>query len=293
MIRPAALLLALALCAPACAQKDSDVAEAGSAGDPCAAGEAALRADDTEGAITAFEECLESRTLEPETEAVVHSQLGAAYLYAERYEEALRAFDLAFAIAQTQGTELDSPYVRRNRGLARLRVGRTEDALDDLQQAYAELPDDMLTALFLGEAYMELERPAEAVAAFDTVTRLEPAWPSGWISRSAAFLELGMTDRAVADARRAVEADPESGFTLNALCWSLIQDGQPETALPTCRQAVEAEPESGAIIHSLASALEDTGQVEEARPLFARAYELSPDSDEIREDYERTHAENP
>ncbi|MBI1234256.1 MAG: tetratricopeptide repeat protein [Alphaproteobacteria bacterium] len=290
MIRVSVLIAALTLCAPACAQRESDVAEIE---DPCAAGEAALRADETETAITSFEACLESRTLDPEQEAIVHSQLGGAYLYAERWEDALREFDLAYAIAETQGTSLNSPYVRRNRGLARLRLGRLEGALSDLQAANAELPDDMLAALFLGDAYMELDRPAEAVAAFDTVTRLEPAWPSGWISRSAAFLELGMNDRAVADARRAVEAAPESGFTLNALCWALVENGQPETALPTCRQAVEAEPESGAIVHSLASALEDSGQVEEALPLFARAHELSPDSDEIREDYERTHASNP
>lgn len=290
MIRATVFLLALAICAPACAQKEADVAETG---DPCEAGEAALRADDTETAITAFEACLESRSLNPEIEAVVHSQLGGAYLYAERFEDALREFDLAYAIAETQGTTLTSPYVRRNRGLARLRLGRLPGALEDLQIAAAELPDDMLTALFLGDAYMEMGRPAEAVAAFDTVTRLEPAWPSGWISRSAAFLDLGMNQRAVDDARRAVEADPDSGFTLNALCWALIQNNQAETALPTCRQAVEAEPESGAIIHSLASALEDTGQVDDALPLFAQAYELSPDSDEIREDYERTHPANP
>lgn len=289
MIRATVFVLALAMCAPACAQKDADVADAG---DPCAAGEAALRADDTETAIASFEACLESTTLDPEREAVVHSQLGATYLFDSRFEDALREFDLAYAIAETQGTTLNSPYVRRNRGMARVGVGRNEDGLADLRAAAEELPDDMLTALYLGRAYMELERWAEAVAAFDTVTRLEPNWPSGWINRSGAFLELGMHDRAIDDARRAVEAAPDSGFALNALCWALVEDGQAQTALPTCRQAVEAEPESGAIVHSLASALEDTGQIEEARPLFAQAHELAPDSDQIREDFERTR-DNP
>lgn len=279
--------LSLFVALTACGQKapnDEAVAE-----NPCQAGAAALAADDPDGAVTALEACLESRELGAEEEAVIHSQLGGAYLYLDRYEDAIRAFDMAYAIAETRGTTLNSPYVRRNRGIARYRTGRHDDALEDLERAARELPDDMLTYLNLGSVYLDVDRPAEAVAAFDTVTRLEPSWPSGWISRSGALLELGMNDAAIDDARRAVELDPESGFTLNALCWSLVEDGQAAAALPICEQAVAAEPEIGAIVHSLASALEGVGRTEEAYPLFAEAFELTPDSEEIENDYRRTH----
>tara|TARA_R110002072_G_scaffold9554_6_gene46194 strand:+ start:135 stop:1010 length:876 start_codon:yes stop_codon:yes gene_type:complete len=259
------------------------------AANPCDAGEAALAADDPDTAVSSLEACLESRELDPAEEAIIHSQLGGAYLYLDRYEEALREFDLAYAVAETQGASLTSPWVRRNRGIARFRTGQTQGALSDLEAASQDLPDDMLTHINLGSIYMETNRPAEAVAAFDTVTRLEPEWPGGWISRSGALLELGIHDAAIDDARRAVELDPESGFALNALCWSLIVDDRAESALPLCERAVEAEPEIGAIVHSLASALEDVGRTEEAYPLFAQAHELSPDSDEITGDYNRTH----
>jgi tetratricopeptide (TPR) repeat protein len=286
-MRSASFIIALSLFAAvtACGQK----APIDTAGNPCLDGEAALAADDPERAVTSFEACLESRELEPGEEAIIHSQLGGAYLYLDRYEDALREFDLAYAVAETQGATLNSPYVRRNRGIARYRTDRKDGALSDLEAAAIDLPNDMLTFLNLGGLYLDLDRPAEAVAAFDTVTRLEPTWPGGWISRSGAFLELGINTSAIDDARRAVELDPESGFALNQLCWSLIEDGRAEAALPLCEQAVAAEPEIGAIVHSLASALEDVGREEEAYPLFAQAHELTPDDPELLADYERTH----
>ena len=98
-----------------------------------------------------------------------------------------------------------------------------------------------------------------------------------------------MTGAAVDDARRAVELEPESGTTLNMLCWTLIQDGRARTALPLCEQAVTLEPESGAIVHSHASALEALGRMDEALPLYRRAWQLAPDDPEIAQDYQRTH----
>ncbi|MEE2525607.1 tetratricopeptide repeat protein [Hyphobacterium sp. HN65] len=259
------------------------------AGDPCQTGEDSLTEGNSEAAIEAFEACLNSAELDPEQEAIIHTRLGGAYLYVDRFEEALQEFNLAYAIADTQGVEFDNPYVRRNRGIARRYVGQLEGALEDLEAAALDLPDDITTQLNLGGVYSYLGREAEAVAAFDAVTRIEPEWPGGWVNLSGALLELGMNDQAIDHARRAVELNPESGFALNALCWALVVDQQFETALPLCDQAVEAEPDNGAIIHSRASALEGVGRMEEARELYARAYELFPDSETVENDYRRTH----
>lgn len=152
-----------------------------------------------------------------------------------------------------------------------------------------EMPDDVMTQLTLGIVYQDMDRPADAVVAFDHVVRLEPDWTGAWINRSSALLDAGMTGAAVEDARRAVEMEPESGTTLNMLCWTLIKDGRARTALPLCEQAVALEPDSGPIVHSHATALEALGRLDEARPLYRRAWQLSPDDPEITADYERTH----
>jgi tetratricopeptide (TPR) repeat protein len=280
-----ATLLVTSACVPS---GDDAVAQT----DPCASGEDALTSGEAVAAISAFEACLATASLDPEQEAIIHTRLGGAYLYEDRYEEALQAFNLAYAIAETQGVQFENPYVRRNRGISRLAVGQLNGALDDLEVAVLDLPDDIMTRLNLGRTYSQLGREAEAVAAFDAVTRIEPEWSGGWVNLSASLLELGVNDQAIDHARRAVELEPESGFTLNALCWSLIVDAQHATALPLCEQAVAAEPGNGAIVHSLASALEGVGRVEEARSRFSEAYSLMPESETIEMDYLRTRAEN-
>jgi len=274
----------LTACAPHRSGESAEV-------NPCQVGDNSLTEGNADEAILAFEACLESADLEPGEEAIIHTQLGGAYLYAERYADALQAFNLAYAIAETQGADFDNVYIRRNRGIARLATGDPEGGLSDLEFAVSGLSDDIMTQLNLGRAYGALGREAEAVVAFEAVTLLEPEWTGGWVNLSASFLELGMHEQAIDRARRAVELKPDSGFALNMLCWSLIVDEQFETALPLCEQAVAAEPEVGAIVHSLASALEGVGRLGEARNAFARAYELEPDSEPVAADYRRTHPE--
>lgn len=281
-MRAFAALLPLALIAapPALAQKDVS---------PCQAGRLALDAGESAQAIEDLEACLSSEDLEPDREVSVYAGLGAAFLAEQRYEEALNAYNFAFAIAETQRAEVIEPTLWRNRGIARTELGQLDEALSDLRRAAAEMPNDVMTQLTLGIVYQDMDRAADAVVAYDHVVRLEPSWTGAWINRSSALLDAGMTGAAVDDARRAVELEPESGTTLNMLCWTLIQDGRAHTALPLCEQAVALEPESGAIVHSHASALEALGRMDEALPLYRRAWQLAPDDPEIAQDYQRTH----
>ncbi len=255
---------------------------------PCDAGRLALESGDAAGAVDLLQSCLGSAELDPDEEIGVYAALGAAYLAEQRYEEALSAHNFAFAIVDTQQAEMVEPTLWRNRGIARAELGQLEGALSDIRRAAAAMPDDVMTQLTLGIIYQDMNRPADAVVAYDRVVRLQPDWMGAWINRSSALLDAGMTSAAVEDARRAVELEPENGMTLNMLCWTLIQDGRAQTALPLCEQAVALEPESGAIVHSHAAALEALGRLDEALPLYRRAWQLSPDDPEIVEDYERT-----
>jgi tetratricopeptide (TPR) repeat protein len=280
---PVAVLAGAALmAAPAAARVEKDIS-------PCVAGRIALENGESAEAIELLEACLDTEDLAPDREVGIYAGLGAAFLTEERYEDALAAYNFAFAIVETQRAELAEPTLWRNRGIARAELGQLEAALDDLQQAAAEMPEDVMTQLTLGIVYQDMDRPADAVVAYDHVVRLRPEWMGAWINRSSALLDAGMTAAAVEDARRAVELDPNAGTTLNMLCWTLIQDGRPATALPLCEQAVEAEPDSGAIVHSHAAALEALGRLDEALPLYRRAWQLAPDDPEIAADYERTH----
>ena len=263
----ASLLLMPALLSASHAQSPAETAE-------CSAGRAALDLGNNEEAIRLFRACLDGADLDMNQEIGVYAALGAALLSEQDFQAALEAYNFAFAIVETNGARMVEPTLYRNRGIARSELGQYEGALNDLETAAAAAPNDTLTQITLGVVYQALDRDADAVA---------------WINRAGALLDVGLTGPAVDDARRAVELDPESGTTLNMLCWTLIQDGRAETALPLCEQAVAAEPDIGAIVHSHATALEAVGRMREARPLFRRAWQLSPEDPEILQDYERTH----
>lgn len=278
----AAAIATLVLACPALAEEPK-------LGDVCVDGQIALGAGDSATAAELLERCLSETEQEPEDEVRTYAALASAFLAEERYQDALSAYNMAFAIADTQHAQIANPTLWRNRGIARLELGQLDGALADFQHAAIEMPEDVLTFLNMGFVYQQMERPADAVVSYDAIVRLEPEWMGAWLNRSSALLDAGMTGAAVADARRAVELEPANGSSLNMLCWTLIQDGRAETALPLCEEAAAIEPDTGAIIHSHATALEAVGRLDEALPLYRRAHQLDPDDPQITADFERTH----
>ncbi|WP_417489046.1 tetratricopeptide repeat protein [Maricaulis sp.] len=256
--------------------------------DTCLDGRAAMDAGESAQAANLLLQCLATSEQEPEAEVQTYAALGAAYLAEEAFEDALSAYNMAFAIADTQQAAIANPGLWRNRGIARAELGQLDAALSDLQHAALEMPDDVLTYLNMGFVYQQMERHADAVVSYDRIVQLEPEWMGAWLNRSSALLDAGMTSAAVADARQAVELDPTNGSSLNMLCWTLIQDGRADTALPLCEEAVAIEPDTGAIVHSHATALEAVGRLDEALALYRRAHQLDPDDPEIAADFERT-----
>ena len=213
-------ILAITLCAFSLAWPPQ--AGAQKIANPCLDGETALAAGEVESAIDQLEQCLNETEQDAENEVRTYSALGAAYLEQQQFSNALSAYNMAFAIADTEHAEIANPTLWRNRGIARAQLEQFDTALEDLLHASRDMPDDVLTWLNLGFVYQQTDRPADAVASYDAVVRLEPEWMGGWLNRSSAFLDAGMTSAAVEDARHAVELEPENGSSLNMLCWTLI-----------------------------------------------------------------------
>ncbi len=279
------LVLALAGHAPSLAQPQTRA-------ELCPAGYEAMLDGDAPRAVTELRACLSSRLYPWEVEAELRLRLGAALLAQGEAESALFTYNQILALLADNDGNPDVPVLRRNRGVALLQLDRFEEALRDLLIAERGLPRDDFVQILLGGVYMELDRGTEAIAAYDNAIRLAPDSPGGWIGRSAAFIELGMMDRAVEDGTEAVLIAPEDGSALNALCWALVKAERASEGMDICRAAVEAEPDIGEIVHSLAAALEQTGDHEEAYLLFARAYELSPNNQALADDYARTRRVN-
>jgi tetratricopeptide (TPR) repeat protein len=285
--RALVLLLLGCLAAPAFAQPSAGNPQGAAA---CPDANEAMASGDAEAAVAALRACLSARLHPWQTEAELRVRLGASQLALGESEAALFTYNQVIALLRDNGGNTDIPIVRRNRAVALLQLDRPEEALEDLLIAERGMPQDDFVHILLGGTYMELDRGAEAIAAYDNAIRLAPDSPGGWIGRSAAFIELELMDRAVEDGREAVAIAPDDGSALNALCWALVRAQRAAEGMDICYAAVEAEPDSGAILHSLAAALEQVGEDEEAYPLFARAYELEPDNTTIAGDYARVSA---
>ncbi|MEO1038611.1 MAG: tetratricopeptide repeat protein [Pseudomonadota bacterium] len=281
-------IAALTLSTAACSQETVAPAPESGPAALCPDGFAALQSDTPGAAIDLLEACLSARQYPWRDELELRARLGAAHLVGGDGEQALFSFDQALGLLQDNGAGTDNPLLRRNRAAALLLLDRHEDALRDLETALSSPRTDAFTHLLHGSTLLELERAAEAVAAFDAAIRIEGDFIDAWAGRSAAFIDLELFDRAVEDGREAVAIDPEDATALNALCWSLVKAERAADGMEICEQAVAANPDSGSITHSLAAAREQVGETREARRLYALAFELDPDNDEIVADYERT-----
>jgi Putative Zn-dependent protease, contains TPR repeats len=145
---------------------------------PCPDGYAALSESDAEAAIPAFTACLEARLYEWPVEVELRARLGAAHLALGEGEAALLAYNQVFSLLEANGANTDNPLIRRNRAAAYLQTGDYEAALADLERALSIRPDDAFTRVLQGSALLDLERPEEAVAAFDAAVRAEPDYTS-------------------------------------------------------------------------------------------------------------------
>ncbi|MFW6412833.1 MAG: tetratricopeptide repeat protein [Oceanicaulis sp.] len=255
--------------------------------DLCPDGYAALEAQSPDTAVPAFEACLAEQLYDWPVEAELRARLGAAQLASGDSEAALLTYNQVFALVDGNGGDADHPLIRRNRAMAYLNLDRPAEALEDLERALIAAPGDSFSQLLAGSAHLELDQPELAVAAFDAALRNDPDYLSARIGRSAAFVELGLAEEAVADGREAVSIAPEDASALNALCWALVKAGRAADGLSICDAAVEADPESGPIVHSRAAALEQLGRHDEAADLYSRAHDLAPDDPEIAADHRR------
>lgn len=159
--------------------------------------------------------------------------------------------------------------------------GKTEAAVEVLQQLARARPDNPAVHITLGDTLRGLERYDEATAAYDAAIALygEPG-PAQWL----VFFARGIThergdrwEQAEADFRKALELNPGQAQVLNYLGYSFVEMGVNfDEALTMIEEAVAAEPNSGYIVDSLGWVQYRTGKYGEAVSNLERAAELMP-----------------
>lgn len=150
-----------------------------------------------------------------------------------------------------------------NRALAACRIALTEGRRD--WQVFA----------VLGEAFLTLGRPAEAVGALDQLLRLAPRHSVGALLRAAALAELDR-ERALREAVAGLLLDfymddRSAAGALSLLAGKCLAWGRPEEAEDYYRTALMLEPDFGEACCGLASCALERGDKPSARARLEQA----------------------
>lgn len=167
-------------------------------------------------------------------------------------------------------------------------LGRTDEAMDELNRMAAERPHDPEPLVELGDILRGRSRFADAVTAYDgAIARVGKIEPEHWrlfYSRGAALERAGRWPEAERDLKHALELQPDQPLVLNYLGYSWIDRGEHlEEGLQMVRRAVELRPEDGYIVDSLGWAYYRLGDFPHAVQYLERALELLPEDSTIND----------
>ncbi len=135
--------------------------------------------------------------------------------------------------------------------------------------------DNALARHNLARALSDEGRLDEAIANYETATRLDPNRVVTRIALGAALQRAGRRDEARLQYEEALRADPESPGAHNNLGLLLASDA-PEAARAHYERALRTDPQNVDALTNLATLLASEGHKDEAEALLVRALRIDP-----------------
>jgi tetratricopeptide (TPR) repeat protein len=235
---------------------------------------------------------------------VLHLNRGVAKIHDGRPAEAIADYDTAIRLKP----DWHLPYFDRAVALGDL--GRRAAALEDYARAIRLKPDDAWIYVGQGDALassgdltgalaaydtalmlrpdlddprakrasllLRLDRPAEALPAFDRVLATNPSKPRLWQARGEAKFQLARYADAAADLVRACELAPQDRSARRALARAYLGAGDRESAWRTISPALDAPDSAAADLTLGAMVALLTSRPSIADRLIRRAVDLKP-----------------
>ena len=155
------------------------------------------------------------------------------------------------------------PY--SNRGVARLEMGRVEEADADFNKALGFSPNDLEALVNSGIAATRLGRVAQAQARLDRAIELKPDFAPAFAHRCVLRIHIKALEPAAADCRRAVDLQPRDENSRLNLGAALAMDGRADEALRVFDALLALNPSRDEAQLNRAIVLNQLGRPEEAR----------------------------
>jgi tetratricopeptide (TPR) repeat protein len=161
-------------------------------------------------------------------------------------------------------------------------LGRSDDAMRDLERLAREYPDSPLPDAQRGDILRSKQRFSDAVEAYDkAIGRISRPVASDWVvyyDRGVAEERSHQWPKAKADFEHALQLSPDQPFVLNYLGYSLADMGHHlDEARQMIQSAAARRPNDGAITDSLGWVMFRQGHSRDAVKMLERAVELEPE----------------
>ena len=166
------------------------------------------------------------------------------------------------------------------------RLGRSDDAMHDLERLAQQYPDSPLPDQQRGDILRSKQRFPDAAAAYDrAIARVPHPAAQDWVL----FYDRGVAEershswpKAEADFHHALELSPDQPYVLNYLGYSWAEMGHHlAEARQMIQRAAEKRPNDGAITDSLGWVMYRQGDGKQAVSTLERAVELQPEDSTI------------
>lgn len=185
---------------------------------------------------------------------------------------------LAWALLAAAGPDGGAQAEPKIPGIDLIEQGKTAEAVEALEQALQDAPDDPALRLALGRACLRLGNHQQALNAYSAILMKDRRHLEANLGRARALLGLGDAPKAVAPARTATELAPDRVDT-----WLLLGDVYAHDSLQDHPRAVEAYRRARAlaprrldVAMRLARSLSYTKEVEQAIEVLEQARARHP-----------------
>ena len=165
-------------------------------------------------------------------------------------------------------------YVNHAKALADRR--RYDEALAELDKAFALSPDDVDRHLMVGGTLLDMGRFDEARAHYQRAQAGDPTYGGAIRGLGDALVGLGRYAEAAAQFRRALEMDPSDHIARNGLGIVAAREGRFADALAAFERVLRAAPDFAEAHLNLGNTHLAQGRVDEAVAAYERALDVRP-----------------
>lgn len=174
-------------------------------------------------------------------------------------------------------TTTDNYIAHGTLGIALMKEGKTEDAMNHLNKAIEIRPDYYKPYDSRGIAYDQLENHEQAIADFSEAIRLNPEYVPSYNNRAASYDKSGQYQKALEDYNRALHIKPDYADSYNNRGIVFARLGQPQKAIADFSKAIALHPGFVDAYNNRVAVYATLGQYEKAINDLNKAVSVNPD----------------